>query len=361
MGDTDLAEWAGALQQFLYEHILSKIIDNDAERKRLLGGEAMTLFMSSFIHESYNPNFNYERLETVGDKVLKAVFPLYLIQKVTGLTSNDISNLDTFYMSKPEQNKIAVKLGLGPYILSRDTKVGVSILEDVFEALCGALYEVAAKANKTKENTPNVAAGVAVVHNFIVYIFETIFGGKIDMKKAEGNSITFVGQFVHQMVGKNFNPIDGYNAATGLFTVTLPKQMSDLLKIRGIDLKDPTIGSAQNMIKKTAKHAAYEASKETLSALGITRDWIIDQKQIIRFHEPEVMPLVEPLYLKAKNEDYARPMFVTIGDPLAKPVRGAILAFRENDLRVLSQGQGETLALAKINAIQNYLDGKQLT
>lgn len=133
----------------------------------------MELFNEAFTHESYTNNkylteeilnaakkemgnpsdlvelrdTTYQRLEFMGDKVIKAVFTHYLTTRYEDQNEGFLSRLQTKLEDKNNLRYLALKLNLGRFILisrkmeetnGRNTD---KFLEDCFEAFIGALYQ----------------------------------------------------------------------------------------------------------------------------------------------------------------------------------------------------------------------------
>ena len=84
---------------------------------------------------------HYEVLETLGDAVIKLIFSLKLYQK--GKTdSGEITKIRQSLESNRTFETVARKIDLQKYIFtSKKQKIeGTSVLPDIFEAICGALY-----------------------------------------------------------------------------------------------------------------------------------------------------------------------------------------------------------------------------
>lgn len=137
----------------------------------------LQLFKRAFIHSSFDPNTknNYERLEFIGDAVLKPS----IIQYITDVVGVDINNpawlsgLKNMYEKHDALASFAYNYGFGPYIsislnlynsitkedtLPEDTLLELTsyykIYEDVFEAILGATSEALNTINGIKISVP---------------------------------------------------------------------------------------------------------------------------------------------------------------------------------------------------------------
>ncbi|AAC96831.1 RNase III [Paramecium bursaria Chlorella virus KS1B] len=88
----------------------------------------------------------YERMEFVGDSVLGFIIARYLYDNFPGKDEGFLSRLRTKFVSGKFLSSIALRMGLHNYVimhqkgLYRGWNTNPRILEDVFEALMGAIY-----------------------------------------------------------------------------------------------------------------------------------------------------------------------------------------------------------------------------
>lgn len=108
------------------------------------------LFKVAFIHSSYssyaNLNYNYERLEFLGDSVLSMLVSDYLQGKYPDYGEGKLTKLRSNYVCQAALEVYSEKLGLDKYIKinledNNITKNEIlSISADVFESFLGAIY-----------------------------------------------------------------------------------------------------------------------------------------------------------------------------------------------------------------------------
>lgn len=150
----------------------------------------MKLFNDAFTHESYvknkyltdeilkdakkemgNPKHlvelrdtTYQRLEFMGDKVIKLIITQYLLTRYDDQNEGFLSRLQTKIEDKNNLRYLALKLNLGKFILisrkmeetnGRNTD---KFLEDCFEAFIGALY---------------LSNGISICYQFLITILES--------------------------------------------------------------------------------------------------------------------------------------------------------------------------------------------
>lgn len=125
----------------MYEEIQNKI--NYIFQNPTLLKQALTHpSMSSLSRDTVN----YERLEFLGDAVLSLVITEMLIKEFPAEDEGDLARRRAALISGPTLNKICNKISLAEYIVMTEGEENIGgrknpqILEDVIEALIGALY-----------------------------------------------------------------------------------------------------------------------------------------------------------------------------------------------------------------------------
>lgn len=132
----------------------------------------MLIFQRAFQAPSVNATSNYDDLEFLGDASLKAFIPWYFFQRFPQIAcSKDVSimsQLNNKYRSKAAFSHLGEKLGLWPHIKYSPTKFNKeNLLEDVFEALFGALHKIV-------DDRYGFGVGFAVVSKVLKPIFDEI-------------------------------------------------------------------------------------------------------------------------------------------------------------------------------------------
>lgn len=108
------------------------------------------LYDMAFMHKSYgvkhNINYDYERLEFLGDAVLSMIVSEYLYNKYKNVGEGNLTKLRSNYVCETALANYSHELGLTSMIKLQldDNKVSInevfSISADVFESLLGAIY-----------------------------------------------------------------------------------------------------------------------------------------------------------------------------------------------------------------------------
>jgi dsRNA-specific ribonuclease len=134
------------------ELITSVLLRGDLEQKyvvALTDKESMDLYNEVFTAPSANDVNNYEMHEMLGDVIANCIFKWYTVRRFPQLRCPEgvefVAKLLIKYGSKDSFFSIAEKLGFWPYISAsvEDRRRNMKpLLEDVFEAWCGATVDL---------------------------------------------------------------------------------------------------------------------------------------------------------------------------------------------------------------------------
>lgn len=135
-------------QDYAWSKLTRHILEND-----ILGTKVrdMLHYHHAFVHKSALKDLppgtsSYERLEFLGDSILNAVVAAYLCDKYPDKQEGYLTKCRNRLISGATLSYFASSLGLQRYILMNDKamenkwNMNPRLLEDVFEALVGALY-----------------------------------------------------------------------------------------------------------------------------------------------------------------------------------------------------------------------------
>lgn len=103
------------------------------------------IWMDAFTTEIFDPNNNYETIETIGDKALKPAYALYSVNRFYGIDQNSITALDNKYMTKDYQPHFSKALGLTNHVRTvggTSDMVKTKVAEDIFESVAGAFFQI---------------------------------------------------------------------------------------------------------------------------------------------------------------------------------------------------------------------------
>ncbi|MCD8573695.1 MAG: hypothetical protein LRY30_00740, partial [Gammaproteobacteria bacterium] len=95
---------------------------------------------ATFTHPSKNPDIHYQRLEFLGDALVKKMLFSYIIAKYPDLQDKGMvsAKMDQL-VSEETQAAVSLRLELDQHILS-DTEITDSMRSDVLEALVAAIF-----------------------------------------------------------------------------------------------------------------------------------------------------------------------------------------------------------------------------
>lgn len=287
-------QWLQRLQLFL-DKLLTPIVPDRATRNHYLQPKSMAIWATAFTHETVSPSDNYEDLEFLGDAMLKAVFPKYLMQRLPHLHKGEYTELNVYYMSKMKQAEFARKLGLTEYI--RVTGIDRAILNletDVFESLFGALDTISDMI------TPGL--GFANCYNMIIYIFQD---EEIDESKGRGSPKTQVIQmFVRFDLPRPQETVNESNRFHAKYSVSLLPAHLAFLRSYGVSMAGAVIGYGEGSTKTEAEKEAYGNALDLLADYGITTAWAEEAKQARDFMDPSVAPYVPAATQRLQQEGF---------------------------------------------------------
>ena len=289
----------------LIENLLKNIMPDPQD---YISPEQMLIWHRAFTNDTFDPTNNYEDQEYIGDRNLKVLFILYLLNRNPLYTPKDLTNIDTLVMEKKNQNDLSFELGFIDLIkMPHHSKPPIGVGGDVFESFFGALDEVSELVLPT--------IGLIHSYNMITYIFnQNIIPDDLRL----GNTKMIVEQIFIQLGLKNPAPIIEQGQQV---TVTIELTDDHLEFFNLHDLIVPKIlASQQNYAKNVATKLAYDQAKTTLENVGVTEEFIEqlkaqkEKKEVIRekvAREPlniEVKVLVERLLMsilkKSEVEKY---------------------------------------------------------
>tara|TARA_E500000178_G_C16827936_1_gene664658 strand:+ start:174 stop:842 length:669 start_codon:yes stop_codon:yes gene_type:complete len=132
------------------------------EKKIKLNFKNKNLLNNSLIHKSYNKNFNNEKLEFLGDRVIGLIISKKLLSMYPEEKEGVIDKKFATLVNKKTCAKVAISLNLKKYIKTGNSYKTLKssdekILSDACEALIGAIY---------------LDQGIDVVESFILRIWD---------------------------------------------------------------------------------------------------------------------------------------------------------------------------------------------
>ena len=408
------SDWEKKYLDYLKE-LLPKFLKADSV-DRLLDEQYMPIWIKAVTHETYSSKQNYEELELYGDKILGYTFMWYLMTNKPDLDKSQYSELNTYYMSKNQQAKMADRLELTDHIRVPEFFEEIQNLKtDVFESFAGALCTIQDMVNP---GTGPIAVRKLMVHTMkgieididksrgvpktqVVQIF-TRFGLHRPVEISPGNEITInFTEKVAKAIGVA-DPKIAYasaddkekalknasaDAITALvdggileidettttnkgrdvtFKVGLTNAQRRFLEHNGKYLGSEIIGTATAANKNIAKTLAYEKALETLNNHGITMEWA----QQLRMKQDFEIESVKEYYGRAstnllKNNLVSMYFYVPSKTDTSKHTIVQLIGLdREGNKTVLGQALSDDNdtqhVAAKTIAIKNFAEGKRV-
>jgi len=119
---------------------------NTEYRDKLTNPASMRVFVQAATHPTADPAHNYEKLEFIGDGIIKAVNSQYIPRRFPNIAKEgDLSKIRRYLEKEKTLAKLAENLGFWEFARADTdtlTKDRVKTLEDMFEAFVGALVQV---------------------------------------------------------------------------------------------------------------------------------------------------------------------------------------------------------------------------
>lgn len=294
----DNGEWLKEFQRYIYT-LLTPIITDKKILDIMVDEKAMPIWIRAFTHETYNAEFNYERLETKGDVLAAYVFSKYLWRRFPDITSQTITEYKNRYMTKEHQRQYGRQMKFGDWALVRGAKINDKIYEDIFESFFGALDDL---SDKVKDGL-----GAVNAFNYFIAIFEDV---TFDIRMARGKPKSIFQQYgprlgwgkegvVHS---ETLNPDGSYT-----ITVSLSDRAFDYLRRIGVSRLRNPLGIGRGS-KDDAENTAYTQALTKFNDVGLTFERIRDLSDQVKFSRMN-QELVRLARTKAKAAGWDRIYF----------------------------------------------------
>ena len=221
-----------------------------------------------------------------------------MTRRIKGINKQALTEFENHYMSKLFQQQLSNQLGLAQHIRVKDSKITVSIREDLFESFVGALVEVS-------DMLQGEGYGYLNTYAFITMLFTNV---NINPELAYGPPKTQVGQTFHRL-GWGV-PIEVISDTGSGIQVGIEMTSTALHYVHERGLNVPqVIGQAIAPTKKGASTQAYENALMNLNKYGVTRAWVLREREEKEFSNPDLAPYVEIARERLAREGYTQMSF----------------------------------------------------
>ena len=210
--------------------------------------------------------FSYERLEFLGDSILGAIVTTYLFKRYQLQNEGFMTKLKTKLVNTKALYEFALYLGLSKFILlsyqvefKNNGRTSKNILEDVFEALIGAIYLDFNSNKQLAKYNFNIMSysgpGYQVCEKFIINIIES----EVDLERLILKDTNYKDRLL-RFYQHNYQVTPTYKE------INIGKSINNKLYTMAVlDKRNIVISSASH---KTKKKAEQKASKLALIKLG---------------------------------------------------------------------------------------------
>jgi len=166
-------EWERDFRTFLRKQYLPLCFKNPGSKEaqkfinEMTSNTYIDIWIAQVTDPTYNPNVNgnFERTEHYGDRGQGEKLSYLSYVKYPDFTEDDVSNVQSRYLSKMQQAQWSAEIGLPKYYRGF-LEMTIDLQEDLFEALYGAILIVG--------NQVNQGLGHTLAQNFIFYLFKDI-------------------------------------------------------------------------------------------------------------------------------------------------------------------------------------------
>lgn len=334
----------------------------EREVQKYLTPRSMETWEAAFTHPSFDirPEYNYEKLEFIGDRVLKYAFNKYIMRRFPELDEDALTGVETTYMAKDFQPQYSRKLGLDKYVvLVGMDRASTDIQEDLFESFIGALSNISDDIED--------GLGAVNVYNFIVWFFNKY---KFDLEGALGGKAKTLVRQIFERFDKSM--LEGIHSwimgddGVGTFTVKATPKIMEFLSSKepgkgfGVTLRSPILGQAKGYAEKKTGKKAYQQALKTLESYGITPTTAKLMKNMQDFMHPSILPY-KPMLEKRMKEDGYKFVYFDSPNALRTKVQYTIMLMAEDELGKPYQlgsitiPKGSNDIEAKEHLLKNYL------
>lgn len=335
--------------------VLSKIIKSKEERQAYFREDLMTYWIQCFTSKTFDPNLNYEVLEMIGDRFMKAAFADYLIQRIKTISEGELTEAQNYYLTTIPQSGVSRSLGFGQ-LIRLNGEIRDKILEDVLEAFIGALFRV----------SEEVAGGRGYYNVFmmIVSIYKTEpLEERIDeLSSGQDKSVVFEIFSKIRLKAHEGNLVESVTRdESGFFKATLSvsTKVVNFFRSKNITIT-PIIGKGSGKSERSAKVDAYGSALEYLRSRGVAEKWLDEQKEIFTFDRPEYQPYLVAARARLAKEGFIKMNFSTPASTSSvdNQVVQLLGVRQDGSQKILATTQGKRGNEGKLEVLRAYAEGR---
>lgn len=265
-------EWVKEFQAYIYLFLRGFITDDDI-CKQLVNVSSMKKWMQAFTHETYNPKYNYETMETLGDSILGTAFKKFLYRTYPGMSPNDITNYTHHYLAKTYMGSVLGRsLKIHTWALvGKGTNVNISVVEDITEAVFGTLDDLC--------DTIKDGLGSLIAYKLVSLHFSSV---TLDPEVAKGPKRTILDQYSSRLglPPKGIFPRSRKTGEPGnrayLVEFIYSDEMGRYFKEHNINAPE-VLGAGYGANNRIATGRAVTNAIAKLNELGFTNEFVTEQ------------------------------------------------------------------------------------
>lgn len=326
---------------------ISSIVSNLTKDKDMVNKIASDpIWEISFTHTTFNPNIgeNYEILEKIGDAAMKLAFSEYLFNTFHVISESEISEYQVHYLSKVEQARMSIELGLPKYVLT-PLPTTIHIHEDVLESFFGTLFLLG--------NTEKPGLGYVLCYNMVIYMFKDV-----DFEETEFDvTRTELKELLEASGLKDIHEewVQDKGQTSGVITLGFTEDDYNQLKRAGVSINDRKMAIVRGQTRKVARKEASVIFLDKLYKLMKTKQWQDFMEEKKRPNR-EINMLMERAKSVAAKVGYSD-LKIKISDNAKKGVYAQLIGVRSEDDRLVNLGlvSNNKIKLMKMELLEDFI------